>query len=115
MPRVVTTISAFTSGEFSPDAYGRVDVNKYANGMACIRNFVPDPLGGLKRRMGTRFAGCTKYHQFVSRLLPFEPTTAAAYMLEVGCEYVRFYKNNAPILVAEELLTNTAFDTDLTG
>ena len=114
MARVVSVANSFLSGELSPSAYGRTDIAKYAAGASCLRNYLHDPLGGIRRRMGTRFVACTKFSQWTSRVLPFEPTTAAAYMLEAGCQYVRVFKNNTTV-GTENLIVNGEFGADIAG
>ena len=85
MPRVTEVTSAFTAGELAPSAFGRMDLDKYQHGATCLRNVTIAPLGGAKARPGTRFACETKYSQFASRLVPFEPNEITAYMIEAGC------------------------------
>lgn len=115
MPRTVALTSSFGTGELSPSAYGRVDIEKYAAGLTCCQNYQVDPLGGIVRRAGTRFVCETKFSQFGARVLPFEFSVTQAYVLEAGCQYLRFYKNNAPLSDSSEKLSNGEFDASLTN
>lgn len=118
MPRPIAITNAFTSGELSPGAYGRVDLDKYAAGLTCCMNYLIDPLGGIKRRPGTRFVCETKLSQFSSRLFPFQFSVTQAYMIEAGCQYLRFYNSNAIINLsagANELIVNGNFSADITS
>ena len=98
MPRLHVTLTSFATGEISPRLAGRVDLAKYASAAECLHNYLVLPQGAITRRPGMRFvkevktstAGCV-------RLLRMEPTALAAYVLEVGDAYIRFYRNNARI------------------
>lgn len=115
MPRPITVNNAFTTGELSPGAYGRTDLDKYNSALTCCNNYLVDPLGGIIRRPGTRFVCETKLSQFASRLFPFQFSVTVAYMLEAGCQYLRFFKNNTIISSNTELISNGTFDNDLSG
>ena len=47
-------ITNFTSGEFSPQMAGRVDLEAFASSARKISNFLPEVTGGLKKFYGTR-------------------------------------------------------------
>lgn len=83
----------FTSGELSPRLKGRVDVNRYNNGVAKLKNFVVFPQGGAARRTGTKFIREVKDSTKVTRLIPFEFSTIQAYILEFGHNYIRIFKD----------------------
>lgn len=55
MPRSKTIQSNFTSGELDPLLKARVDVQHYYNGAERMRNALPIPQGGFKRRPGLGF------------------------------------------------------------
>ena len=61
MPKVSPLQSNFNGGEFSPLAYGRVDLDRYGTGLATCLNYLPAIQGGLLRRPGTRFVNEVKY------------------------------------------------------
>lgn len=105
MARVNIQQPSFVAGELSPRLYGRVDLQKYAAGAEAVENFIVRPEGGVMRRHGTRFAGETKLHAQGSRLIPFVFSTVQAYMLEFGHQYIRFWKDYAPITSSTKTIT----------
>lgn len=91
--------TSFASGEFAPKLRSRVDIAKYHNGAALLRNFFVDYSGGgASTRQGTKFINQCK--SLGARLVPFQPSTTLAYELEFGQGYIRFYSNGSPILEA---------------
>lgn len=97
MPRIQHLVNAFTSGELSPRLRGRVDLAKYHAGLECLHNYLILPQGGVTRRPGLRFVEEAGQSDGCVRLVSFEPTSASAYVIELGCTYSRFYKNNVRI------------------
>lgn len=101
-------LTNFTAGVFSPRLNGRVDVAKYYNAARTIENMVVYPHGGASRRLGTVFVAETKTSANISRLIPFQFNIEQAYIIEMGHEYLRFYKDNGQIttgLAAYEIST----------
>ncbi len=99
MPRVSTVQTNFTAGEIGPAARGRLDLNKYVNGVKKLRNFMVRPQGGIFRRQGTIYITETKASGKVV-LIEFEVSDTVTYMLEFGHQYIRFMRNEAQILSA---------------
>lgn len=97
MPKVSPIQSSFSSGEFSPLLYGRVDSDRYKTALAVCENYVPTIQGGLTRRPGTKFVAEVKDSSKKTRLVRFEFSTTQAYILEFGDLYIRFYKDNGQI------------------
>src|SRR3990167_7287307 len=96
MPRLLHLIHSFTSGEWSPRLAGRVDLAKYPAALECLHNYLVLPQGGVTRRPGLRYVADVKTaSDGCVRLLRMEPTAVSAYVIEAGCLYLRFYKNNA--------------------
>ena len=96
MPRLLHLIHSFTSGEWSPRLAGRVDLAKYPAALECLHNYLVLPQGGVTRRPGLRYVADVKTaSDGCVRLLRMEPTAVSAYVIEAGCLYFRFYKNNA--------------------
>jgi hypothetical protein len=85
---------AFTSGEVSPQIEGRVDLAKYANSAATLNNVFVRVYGGAYRRPGTYFAEITKLTSNIVRVIPFQFSTEQAYIVEMGHQYFRFYKDS---------------------
>ena len=100
MPKVSPIITSFTSGEFGPLAYGRVDSDRYRTGMAICKNYVPTLQGPLDRRSGTAFVARSRSEVRKPRLIPFEFSTTQAYIIEMGPSYFRFYKDNGLITLS---------------
>lgn len=89
---------AFNSGEWAPQLYSRVDLQKYHSAAALLENFFVDYRGGASTRTGTQYILQAYKSQFPVRLIPFRASTTVSYILEFGQNYVRFYYNKAPIL-----------------
>jgi hypothetical protein len=89
----------FTSGEISPRAEGRIDLEAYFKSAREITNFIPTKQGGVDRRPGTVFVAYAKEDDEDCRLIPFQ-LAAGNYVLEVGggsAAYTRFFKDRAQI------------------
>jgi hypothetical protein len=92
MARVSSIITNFRTGEISPKLEGRIDLQKYNEAAQTVNNMVVFPSGGVTRRPGTYFAGRSKDGGKV-RLIDFEYSDEQAYVLELGANYIRFYKD----------------------
>lgn len=88
----------FTAGEISPKLLGRTDFDRYPNGCQELVNFIIMPHGGITRRMGTYYTANARYNNKNARLIPFIFSTVQAYIIEMGDQYFRFYKDNGQIL-----------------
>jgi hypothetical protein len=99
MPRASHFLSTFNAGEWSPELYGRIDLDKYRNACRQIENFVLLAQGPAARRPGTEFVAHSK-DDGVVRLIPFEFSTDQAYIIEAGAGYFRFYMNGGRIETA---------------
>ena len=97
MPHVDPIMTNFTAGEFSPHLKGRVDINKYFNGAETLENAFVRAYGGAYRRPGTYFVAEVKDSSKAVRLIPFQFSTEQAYIIEMGHEYMRFYKDDGQI------------------
>ena len=108
MARISSIITNFKSGEISPRLEGRIDLQKYNEAAQTIQNMIVYPSGGATRRPGTYFAGRSKDGGKV-RLMNFEYSDEQAYVLELGANYIRFYKDGG-------ILTETTISiTDVTA
>lgn len=108
--------SNFTAGELTERLGARVDIQKYANGAACLRNFTVHVHGGAAVRAGTTYVAETKdsgAFQFDTfqedafdvetgkggiKLIPFQFSIDQTYMLELGSGYMRFHADRQQIL-----------------
>ncbi|MGE0736052.1 MAG: hypothetical protein AB7G15_20420 [Alphaproteobacteria bacterium] len=103
MPKVSPLLNAFNAGEWAPELEGRIDLQKYPSACRTLENFIPMPQGPLVRRPGTRFVAAVKDHARKVRLVSFKFSTAQAYILEFGHQYVRFYKDGGRIVSAKAI------------
>ena len=97
---------SFNAGVWSPLLDGRVDLEKYQNACYRLENFVIDPRGGACFRPGLKYIGGTKTHSKLSRFIPFEFSVTQAYQLEFGDQYIRFFKDKAPITLTAQNITS---------
>ncbi len=77
---------------------GRTDFAKYFNGATNIENFVVLPHGPITRRPGTYFVSEIKTSSQKTRLIPFTFSTEQTYVLELGNNYIRFFKDSGQII-----------------
>lgn len=93
-------INSFSGGELSPKLDPRSDLQKYQTGCRVLENMIPLVEGGAQTRPGTYFVTEVKDSSKKVRLFPFQFSTVQAYIIEMGEEYIRFYKNNGQIVTA---------------
>ncbi|CAB4126625.1 hypothetical protein UFOVP78_3 [uncultured Caudovirales phage] len=109
MPRARSIQTNFTGGEFSPRLFGRPDLDAYANGAATMLNFLTLPQGGATRRPGSYYVAGVKNSANKVRLINFTISSVAAYVIELGPLYARFYRNRGQVVdgsgVPVELVT----------
>lgn len=91
---------AFSGGEMTPEMYGRIDVNKYQQGLETARNFQILPHGPAQNRAGTEYIRETKLSAQPSRLIPFSYSNTQAFAIEVGAGYFRFFTNGGVLLLS---------------
>jgi hypothetical protein len=97
MPRFNPTKNSFVAGELSPRLEARDDLPQYFQGMRQAKNGVVLPHGGFMRRSGTRFVAAVADSSAAARLIPFQVSTIAAYILEFGPLTIRFFVNEAQL------------------
>ena len=97
MARVHPFQTNFTAGELTPKLAGQVDFKKYNNGVEVMENLTVFPQGGCQRRNGSRFVAEVKDSSTTVRLIPFEFSITQSYCLELGNNYIRFFKDNGQI------------------
>lgn len=98
MPKTRRILTNFSKGELSPKLDGRPDLAAYFEGAKTLENFIVTRQGGLSRRVGTRFIAEVQDSTKDTVILPFEVSSELAFVIEVGHNYMRFFKNKAPIL-----------------
>jgi len=84
MPKVWPIQTNFTAGQISPRLHGRVDINKYKNGVKTQKNAYSLPHGGVVRRSGTKYIADVKTSSKKVRLVRFEFSITQAYIIEFG-------------------------------
>lgn len=91
MPEVDPIQTNFTSGELSPTAFGRVDIDQYRNGAKQLTNFIVDPKGPAVYRGGFEYIVNSNAPSISSpsRLFEFVPTSDSAYIVEVGDTFIK--------------------------
>lgn len=87
--------NAFVAGELSPRLEARDDLDQYFQGMRQAVNGIVLPHGGFMRRPGTRHVAEVKDSAKRVRLINFEVSVDAAYIVEFGDQYARFYTSEA--------------------
>lgn len=80
-------------GELSPGLQARVDLATYSSGVALAENFIVLPDGGMQVRPGYQHLGLAKIRG--GRLLRFVVSEDAAYAIELGEYYARFWRQGA--------------------
>ncbi len=86
----------FNGGEWSPLMAERFDLAGYVSSVAKMENMIALPQGPTVRRPGTLFV--TKpLRTGKIRLIPYEPNTGQAFVVELGHKYVRVLGSNGPV------------------
>lgn len=88
---------AFSSGEVSPDLYGRFDLARLGVAVTTGRNAYVRFTGGLSSRGGSAFVGFSKQtgRTVPPRLIPFQFSINQGLALEFGDQYMRVIQNGA--------------------
>src|SRR5205085_7407614 len=90
--------TSFASGELAPSLFARTDFAKYHTGAARMRNFFVDYRSGASTRAGTEFIRQAFKSPTAVRLIAFQYSVIASYVLEFGDLYVRFTSNGQTVL-----------------
>ena len=98
MPKTRRLTTNWSKGELSPLLEGHPDLAAYFEGASTIENWLILRQGGVTRWPGSRFVKEVKDSTSDTILWPFEFSVDDAYVLEVGDQYIRVYKNKAPVL-----------------
>lgn len=98
------TFPAFSAGELSPLLEGRQDLDALKSGCRLARNVIPQRLGPLLQRPGLMYRGLAQDQSELERvnLWPFVATSADAYVIEAGKEYLRFWKAGSLLLTTAD-------------
>lgn len=98
MAKVSAAKQNFTAGELTQRLFGRTDLGRYDNGATTVENFLVQPHGGLSRRPGTRYIAEVKTSSAKTRLIRFQFNVEQVYVIEMGNNYMRFYKDGGQIV-----------------
>ena len=105
MARANTIQTNFTSGELSPNMYGRVDVTKYFNGARKLQDVICLPQGGFRRTPGTKYLGTVKDVTKKTLVRKFTVARDHTYILEFGHQILRIWQNGAIVGAPVEVVT----------
>lgn len=83
-------ITNFAAGELSKTLFGRADLQQYYSSASVIKNWDIIPTGGIKRRKGSEYLGIL---DGPCRLIPFIVSNNLSYLLELGADYIKIWKN----------------------
>ena len=81
--------ASFNSGEWAPQLFARVDIQKYRSGAALLQNWFVDYRGGASTRSGTQFVAAAYDPAHPIRLIKFQAGFNNGYCLEFGQNYIR--------------------------
>jgi hypothetical protein len=90
--------AAFTGGEWSPALWSRTDLAKYSTACRRLKNFIVHPHGGASTRPGLEYIANTKANGD-ARLLPFQFNVEDSYILEMGAQYMRVYRDGGQVVL----------------
>ena len=96
----IRNLISFNAGELSPLLDARTDIDKYSKGCRQLQNALLETYGAVRRRPGTRFVAEAKFSNRKCRLLEFEFSVNTQFIIELGHQYMRFYKDGAQVLLS---------------
>lgn len=105
MGRSFSLFNNFTGGRLTPRLGLRTDFTRYQNGADTIDNFIVLPQGAITSRPGFEFKAPVKHHDKITRLLRFEFNTNDAYVIEMGENYFRFFRNGEQVRLTGQSIT----------
>lgn len=82
---------SFSGGEISPRLFGRTDLQRYAQSVQTMRNFLVEQTGCATNRPGTMYVREVKDSSTLAILIPFTALNGQAYALEFGVNYMRVH------------------------
>ena len=103
MPRTRRFSNSFLTGEVSPQIFERYDYDKRDSGLSRLENCIPRVQGPIRRRDGSRFVNLAKQANTTIRLIPFVFSRTQAYILELGENYMRFYRDEGVLVDGPEV------------
>lgn len=95
----------FTAGEFTPRLRGRVDLEKFNASAQALENCVVLRHGGVTIRPSRDYLGEVKTSTSPTRLIPFVFSRDDTFVLELGDQYMRVWKNGVRLGGPYEITT----------
>jgi hypothetical protein len=89
--------TSFNAGVYTPEAYGRLDIQTYDASCRELTNFIATPHGPAVRRPGFEYIAAVKTSANFTRLIPFIFDESNSYVIEAGGNYFRFYYNGGQL------------------
>jgi len=102
--KVTSAVTNFSNGEISSLATGRWDIDKYANSVKTMENFLINQLGGGIFRPASRYVASTKDNG-IARLMPFQYDADQDYVMELSDLILRLYSNDATLLTVSKYVS----------
>lgn len=108
-------VNKFNRGEMDPRAFFRDDVDKVNNSCELIENFIPQRLGPMQYRPGTKYVDTLAVAN--SRLLPFISSTLAPALLAINAYGVNVYISDSPVVEIPGTISivNPSFESSIAG
>ena len=105
MPNTDYQRHSFLGGEVSPSLYERADMDKFGKWFSKAENIRFRETGAFRNRAGFVKVADTKYNQAgqVIKLLSFEFNDEESFIVELGPNYARFFRNGSPIVVNDSV------------
>lgn len=98
-PRVL--LRTFSSGEITPELFGRIDLGKRQEGLELCKNFITLPHGPAVNRPGTEFVREVKNSANPTRIIPFSFNNTQTFVIELGAGYFRWHTNAATLTYSD--------------
>lgn len=114
MAKINKIQSSFSTGEISPELYGRVELPKYQTALKTLHGFLVGSYGQVYKAPGSKYLGTIQDQTKVGRLIPFIYSNTDAYQIEFGNDKIRFWKNQGLILQSRDF-SNSTFTGSTTG
>lgn len=92
--------TSLNAGEMAERMAGRIDFQKYFNGLSIMVNAIPLKQGGAEKRPGSEYIVEAKGK---CRLFPFEFSVEDTVVIEAGNEYMRFLTESGQVKVVDPI------------
>src|SRR5271157_3987727 len=92
----ISVTASFNSGEWAPNLFARVDIQKYRSAAALLENFFVDYRGGASTRPGTKYI--IQCLPGINRLITFQAAFNIGYELVFSDGQLRFVYQGSPVL-----------------